>query len=70
VPGAHPNQCWEGLGTEMNGISKVLGNWRLIQWPIKEENGSINYPLGEDTIGQLMYGPDGRMDDHAADESG
>ena len=45
----------------MNGIAKLLGTWRLVQWQIEEEDGSISYPLGEDAIGQLAYGPDGRM---------
>jgi hypothetical protein len=46
---------------ETSAEAKLLGTWRLIRWHIEEMNGSISYPLGEDAIGQLSYGSDGRM---------
>jgi Lipocalin-like domain len=39
----------------------LLGSWRLISWTIEELGGAINYPLGEDAVGQLTYTSDGRM---------
>lgn len=46
---------------EESEVAKLLGSWKLVQWQIHGTNGSISYPLGEDAVGQLMYGADGRM---------
>ena len=40
---------------------KFIGTWRLVSQVRKTTEGSIDYPLGENAIGLLMYGADGFM---------
>ena len=37
---------------------RLLGTWQLVTWQSIAEDGSVDYPLGEDAIGQLMYDGD------------
>ena len=39
----------------------LIGTWRLISWETRSADGQISYPLGEDAVGYIMYGPDGYM---------
>ena len=39
----------------------LLGSWRLVSCETKAADGSIDYPLGEDAVGLLMYTDDGHM---------
>ena len=41
--------------------SELLGTWTLISWYQVHENGTIDYPLGADAVGQLMYDDSGRV---------
>ena len=41
--------------------SELLGTWRLISWYQINAAGTIDYPLGADAVGQLMYDDSGRM---------
>jgi hypothetical protein len=37
----------------------LVGTWRLISWENRDLDGTINYPLGEDAVGYIMYNEDG-----------
>ena len=39
----------------------LSGTWTLIAWRRIAEDGTVNYPLGTDARGQLIYTPDGQM---------
>jgi hypothetical protein len=39
---------------------KLVGSWQLISWE-ENESGTVNYPLGPDAVGQIIYTEDGRM---------
>ena len=39
----------------------LVVTWRLISWENRSVDGQISYPLGEDVVGYIMYGPDGYM---------
>jgi hypothetical protein len=41
--------------------SKLLGTWRLVSWYQVQENGTVDYPLGPDAVGQLMYDESGHV---------
>lgn len=40
---------------------RLLGSWRLLSWNIRDADGTLSYPLGEEAIGQLSYDASGRM---------
>jgi hypothetical protein len=42
-------------------IRKLIGAWRLVSWSETKEDGMIDYPLGKDAIGQLIYSADGHI---------
>lgn len=44
----------------MNG-NLFIGTWRLISCELKNSEGKINYPMGKDAIGYIMYNHDGYM---------
>jgi hypothetical protein len=39
----------------------LLGAWRLVTWEQIHEDGTNQYPLGPDAVGQLMYTPEDRV---------
>ena len=39
----------------------LLGSWRLVSCETEAADGSIDYPLGADAVGLLMYTEDGYM---------
>lgn len=45
--------------------SEILGSWRLVYWhAVSERHGTVTavaHPMGEDALGLLHYGADGRM---------
>jgi hypothetical protein len=40
---------------------RLLGSWRLQSWDIRSPTGEIEYPLGPDPLGRLIYDPDGSV---------
>ena len=45
------------------GLSEnpLVGAWRLVSWETRADEGSIDYPLGRDAVGLLIYTDDGHM---------
>ncbi|NEQ71684.1 MAG: lipocalin-like domain-containing protein [Okeania sp. SIO2C9] len=41
--------------------NRFVGTWRLVSFELKDVNGEVTYPYGQDTIGYLMYAEDGYM---------
>ena len=40
----------------------LIGTWRLISWENRSIDGrQINYPVGKDAVGYIMYNPEGYM---------
>ncbi|MDP8972029.1 MAG: lipocalin-like domain-containing protein [Actinomycetota bacterium] len=40
----------------------LVGTWRLVSWENRDiVDGRVDYPLGEDAVGYIMYGQDGFM---------
>jgi hypothetical protein len=42
-------------------IDSSGGTWKLIAWRRIAEDGTVNYPLGADARGQLIYTSNGQM---------
>lgn len=40
---------------------KLDGTWKLVSYKVKNDNGRITYPLGEDATGIAIYTADGYM---------
>jgi len=40
---------------------KLVGTWRLVSFESRGSGGEITYPLGKEAVGQITYGPEGRM---------
>jgi Lipocalin-like domain len=41
--------------------SRLIGTWRLVSFESRDESGETRHPLGKNALGQITYGPDGRM---------
>src|ERR687895_290904 len=41
--------------------ANLLGAWRLVTWQSINTDGTVDYPLGPDAVGQLMYTDNNRM---------
>ena len=41
--------------------NQFVGTWRLVSFELKDTNGEVSYPYGQDMIGYLMYAEDGYM---------
>ena len=40
----------------------LVGTWRLVSWENRDVvDGRLDYPLGRDAVGYIMYGEDGYM---------
>jgi hypothetical protein len=48
-------------GDVSGSANPLLGSWRLVSCETEAADGSIDYPLGEDAVGLLMYTEDGYM---------
>src|SRR5262245_19720832 len=38
-----------------------IGTWHLVSCESRDESGEVQYPLGRDAVGQLMYDAEGNM---------
>ena len=45
-------------------IGAFLGTWRLLSYEARDSSGQLQYPIGKDVTGQLIYDPDGNMSAH------
>jgi hypothetical protein len=41
--------------------NRFIGTWELISCELKNSNGEVNFPMGEDAIGYIIYNQDGYM---------
>jgi hypothetical protein len=39
----------------------LIGTWTLESWSERKPDGKVEYPLGEDAIGQIFYSEDGHV---------
>ena len=39
----------------------LIGTWRLLSYQSRTVDGSVNYPLGRDAVGYIIYTHDGHM---------
>jgi hypothetical protein len=49
------------ISMRCEGTPKLAGSWKLVSFNIKDSNGQITYPFGQNAQGRLIYEPDGRM---------
>src|SRR5438445_9528805 len=42
----------------------LLGTWRLVSFEARDSKGQLQYPLGQDVSGLLVYDPAGNMSAH------
>jgi hypothetical protein len=50
------------VGGDVDGSSNpLLGAWRLVSCETRAQDGAIDYPLGRDAVGLLIYTDDGHM---------
>lgn len=47
--------------TEDEVAEKLMGAWDLVSWFETRPDGTIDYPLGEDAAGQILYTADGHV---------
>jgi hypothetical protein len=45
----------------INDQRELVGAWRLVSWENRAADGQLNYPMGVDARGYLVYAPDGRF---------
>jgi hypothetical protein len=38
-----------------------IGTWRLVSYESRDQAGGVEYPLGREVVGQLMYDAEGNM---------
>jgi len=43
------------------GNEKFIGSWKLVSSEFRRSDGEVNYPLGRDAVGLLMYDATGHM---------
>ena len=46
------------------GKEQFLGAWKLLSFEFRRSDGGVNYPLGKDAVGLLMYDATGYMSVH------
>ncbi|HQY30482.1 MAG TPA: lipocalin-like domain-containing protein, partial [Thermomicrobiales bacterium] len=39
----------------------LIGTWRLVSFDVKDEEGRVTYPFGQDAVGFISYMADGQM---------
>ena len=49
------------LARAETAVDWLIGAWDLISWYETKPNGDIEYPLGEDALGKLIYSADGHV---------
>jgi hypothetical protein len=42
-------------------VQQLVGAWALVSWSEIKPGAAIDYPLGEDAIGQIIYSADGHV---------
>src|ERR1700753_278139 len=47
--------------TAQGGRTALVGAWRLLSLRNVRPDGTVDYPLGPDAIGQIVYSANGRM---------
>jgi hypothetical protein len=55
------NSAVKAQGARDDIAGKLIGAWRLVSWSETKTDGSTDYPLGKDAIGQLIYSADGHV---------
>ena len=45
----------------MSNTERFHGAWRLVSWVLRGDDGKLQYPMGMDVVGQIVYTPSGRM---------
>lgn len=40
---------------------RIVGSWELVEYSTTSESGNVDYPLGPDARGLIIYSPDGFM---------
>ena len=45
----------------MSSAERFHGAWKLISWVLRGDDGTLQYPMGKDVVGQIVYTPSGRM---------
>jgi hypothetical protein len=43
---------------------RFIGSWSLVSWTLTTPDGQIEFPYGEDALGNIIYTGDGRMAAH------
>ncbi|ALB42312.1 MULTISPECIES: lipocalin-like domain-containing protein [Nostocales] len=57
-----PNSSYKISRGELTAQQKqFVGSWRLVSWINKDAKGNVTHPFGKDSVGYLMYTPDGHM---------
>jgi Lipocalin-like domain len=49
---------------QSHGVTSLLGTWRLVSFEARDSEGQLQYPLGKDVCGQLIYDVGGNMSAH------
>jgi hypothetical protein len=44
--------------------SMFIGSWSLVSWTLTAPDGQIEFPYGEDAVGNIIYTQEGRMAAH------
>jgi hypothetical protein len=59
---ARKQKCHSRCGEEESLASlwdRLIGAWRLAEFTVTAEDGTVTYPMGEDVEGLIIYTPDG-----------
>jgi hypothetical protein len=49
---------------QSQGVPSLLGTWRLVSYEARDSKGRVQYPLGENVSGLLVYDGGGNMSAH------
>lgn len=41
--------------------NEFIGSWRLVSSEVRDSDGHVSYPYGQDAVGYIMYAADGYM---------
>jgi hypothetical protein len=50
--------------SQAQSIAEFVGTWRLVSYEARDSKGQLQYPMGEDVSGQLVYDSTGNMSAH------
>ena len=42
-------------------VSIIEGSWKLQSFEVQKENGEVEYPVGKDAVGYILYTPTGHF---------